>query len=103
MILENVQKRQTETIVVGELRKLKYIVQAFYCNSASYGLPQSRTRLYILGVDSQSDRCTLVHGPEQWQSWLQASCQGNVLRWSCVVGESESLGKYLITKYDLIE
>jgi hypothetical protein len=71
VILENVQKRQTENIVTEELMKLKYTVQAFYANSSSFGLPQSRTRLYVLAVDSE--QCKIVHGPDQWQAWMEAS------------------------------
>jgi len=86
VILENVQKKQTEQVVVEELRKLGYTVQAFYANSASFGLPQSRTRLYVLGVDARSERCKLIHGPEQWQAWLQASRQGNMLQLQSAAG-----------------
>ena len=73
VILENVQKRETENIVVDELMKLNYTVQAFYANSSSFGLPQSRTRLYVLAVDSE--QCKIVHGPDQWQVWMEASFQ----------------------------
>jgi site-specific DNA-cytosine methylase len=86
VILENVQKKQTEQVVVEELRNLGYTVQAFYANSASFGLPQSRPRLYVLGVDARSERCKLIHGPEQWQAWLQASCQGNMLQLQSAAG-----------------
>ena len=69
MLIENVQKKETEDVVTYELKSLGYTTQAFYANSASYGLPQSRTRLYVLGVDSK--QCEIVHGPEMWQKWME--------------------------------
>lgn len=66
------QRRTTEKIVVDRLRELGYTAQGFYANSISFGLPQSRTRLYILGVDDR--QCQVVHGPEQWRQWLEDLC-----------------------------
>ena len=69
VILENVHKRATEDIVTAELQKLNYVTQAFTANSASYGLPQSRTRLYILAIDAS--QAEIIHGPPQWRMWLE--------------------------------
>ena len=69
-MIENVQKKETEQIVTGALQAMDYVTQAFFANSASFGLPQSRTRLYVLAVDPS--QCHIVHGPDQWQMWLEA-------------------------------
>ena len=70
IILENVRKRKTEEVVIGELQALGYTAQGFYCNTASFGLCQSRNRLYVLAVDSE--QCKIVHGPKQWLQWMKA-------------------------------
>ncbi|CAK9030575.1 Modification methylase ScrFIB (M.ScrFI-B) (M.ScrFIB) (Cytosine-specific methyltransferase ScrFIB), partial [Durusdinium trenchii] len=51
VILENVANKGTERILSLELRKLSYVTQGLFINSCSFGLPQSRTRLYMLAVD----------------------------------------------------
>ena len=57
-------------VVTSALVQLGYVTQAFFANSASFGLPQSRTRLYVRGADPS--QCEIVHGPETWQRWLEA-------------------------------
>ena len=69
MVLENIQKRGTEQVVSEELSKLQYVVQAFFANSASFGLPQSRSRLFVLAVDPA--QCAIIHGPGEWRRWLE--------------------------------
>ena len=69
VILENIQKKGTEQVVSQELSKLQYVVQAFFANSASFGLPQSRSRLFVLAVDPA--QCSIIHGPGEWRKWLE--------------------------------
>ena len=69
-MIENVQKKETEQIVTAALQEMDYVTQAFFASSASFGLPQSRTRLYVLAVDP--GQCHIIHGPETWKVWLEA-------------------------------
>ena len=72
VVIENIAKRATAEIATRELRALGYSAAAFFANSASFGVPQSRTRLYILGVDP--DQCEILDGPEQWAEWMEVLC-----------------------------
>lgn len=58
------------------LHKLSYYAQAYFTNSSSWGVPQSRTRLFIIALDpGQIDFPDPACGHEtvvaQWTSWLK--------------------------------
>lgn len=62
-------RRQTGTLVQSELQGLGYLAQTFYSNAASFGVPQSRTRVYIVGV--LVARTLILHTPDIWCQWLE--------------------------------
>ena len=68
VVLENVAKRGTDVLLSRELTQLSYTVQGYLINSAAFGVPQSRSRLYMLAVDPL--QLDVLHGPEQWTVWL---------------------------------
>ena len=70
MVLENVLKKNTGEVVCAELMGMGYICCCLYVNSSSFGVPQSRGRLYVAAVCSRQVRVT--HGPLQWIQWLEA-------------------------------
>lgn len=72
MVIENVARRKTGVTVQSELEKLGYLVQTVFANAATFGVPQSRTRVYIAGVLKSKVR--VLHGPKQWCHWLQETC-----------------------------
>ena len=76
VLLENIAKKLTAEVVVSSLQKLSYLAQAFFTNSASWGVPQSRTRLFIIALDPvQVDLAESISTQEtiadQWASWLK--------------------------------
>lgn len=68
--LENVAKVRTAAVLHSALRDLGYITRCFFINSASFGCPQSRTRLYCLAV--RADRVTCKIHPDAWADQLEA-------------------------------
>ena len=68
--LENVARKETAEIVTQELRNAGYWAVAYFINSSSFGVPQSRCRLYILGIDPR--QCDILDSPDQWVKWLEA-------------------------------
>ncbi len=70
VLLENVAKRATGGILTMRLQGLGYVVQAYFINSAAFGTPQSRTRLYVIAIDPL--QVTMFAGPTHWTTWLQA-------------------------------
>ena len=79
VILENVAKKSTAEIVSQELTDANYETRTFFANSASFGVPQSRKRLYIVGV--ARDKVTLVHPSSQWSKWMK-----DFMEWAGMVG-----------------
>ena len=69
VVIENVAKRGTATVVSEALIKDNYEVKSYFCNSCGLGLPQSRTRLYVVGV--ARDKVKLVHDSASWSSWME--------------------------------
>ena len=69
LILENVARKETATILQKEVNEIGYISVCVLANSFTFGVPQSRTRLYLLAVCPL--RVDVIHGPEKWVSWLQ--------------------------------
>lgn len=69
VVLENVSKKKTGEIVCAELTQMGYICCCLFANSSSYGVPQSRSRLYVAAVCA--DQVHVEHGPLQWIQWLQ--------------------------------
>ncbi len=69
VVLENVAKRITATVVVKELQRIGYLCTAVFANSASFSVPQSRSRVYIFGAHPQ--KVNVQFGPLQWVRWLQ--------------------------------
>ena len=69
-MLENVSKLQTAEILHVELRKLGYVTRCFFINSSAFALPQSRTRLYCLGI--HPDKASFKLHPEEWAEQLEA-------------------------------
>ncbi|CAK8994141.1 unnamed protein product [Durusdinium trenchii] len=73
IIIENVARKNTADTVLSALRRIGYECVAVFTNSASFGVPQSRTRLYIAGV--WPAKVKIIHGPEQWIQWLEDICK----------------------------
>ena len=71
VFLENVAKRETATIVTAELQGLQYCAAAFFACSASFGVPQSRARLYILAIDTLQCEIHDGDGPDMWAQWME--------------------------------
>lgn len=69
VLLENVAKKTTGDILTVRLQSLGYVAHPYFINSAAFGTPQSRTRLYVIAVDPL--QVTLLAGPTQWTTWLQ--------------------------------
>ena len=69
LILENVAKKKTETVLTSSLKKLSYVAQSFFIQSASFGIPQSRTRLYVVGVDPA--QVHIQKSPAEWSHMLE--------------------------------
>lgn len=67
--IENVLRRNTGTVVQRELEELGYCCQVIFANAASFGVPQSRSRVYIVGALRQKVR--IFHGPDCWCQWLE--------------------------------
>ena len=70
-MLENVAKRGTAAVVSEELAKENYETKSYFCNSCGFGVPQSRTRLYVLAV--ARDKVKLANDSACWSSWMQES------------------------------
>ena len=64
-------KKNTERVLVRELRKLTYEVRGFFVNSAAMGVCQSRTRLFVVAVDPS--QLELTEDPSKWANYLEAS------------------------------
>ena len=69
VLLENVAKKITADVLVTQLQALGYKVQPYFVNSVAFGVPQSRTRLYVVAVDPL--QVTILAPPAQWTVWLQ--------------------------------
>ena len=67
--LENVARKETGEKVQDKLHGMGYKTQCIYANAATFGVPQSRTRLYIVGV--LVSKVKLLHDPDQWCVWLK--------------------------------
>ena len=72
--LENVARRETGTKVQTALHALGYLTQCIFANAANFGVPQSRTRLYVVGVLASKVR--VLHQPDQWCVWLKDTKRG---------------------------
>ena len=70
VVLENVAKKDTGRQVSQALRGRGYITRAFFIDSSSFGLPQSRNRLYVVGVSMH--RAKLIISPDEWKTQLEA-------------------------------
>lgn len=68
-VLENVAKVKTAAVLHSKLRDLDYITRCYFINSASFGCPQSRTRLYCVAV--RADVNCKIH-PNEWANQLEA-------------------------------
>ena len=73
MVLENVAKKSTADILSQQLHRLGYMCQCIMANSCSFGVPQSRTRLYLMGIDPLQAEVT--QPPERWVQLLQDTSQ----------------------------
>lgn len=69
VLLENVASKATERVLAAELGKLSYAAQGLFINSSSFGVPQSRTRLYMLAVDPS--QVELLCDPSEWVEKLK--------------------------------
>lgn len=69
MLMENVARVQTGKVVQEQLEKLGYCCQCVYTNAAAFGVPQSRTRVYIFGA--LVGKVKFLHGPTQWCHFLE--------------------------------
>ena len=69
--LENVYKQETAAVVADALRKQGYVTMSCLINSASMGLPQSRSRLYMVGVNMH--KASLATSPSSWAEKMQAA------------------------------
>ena len=67
--IENVARRETGTKVQNALHLMGYQTQCIFANAANFGVPQSRTRLYVVGVLASKVR--VLHQPDQWCVWLK--------------------------------
>ena len=109
--LENVARKVTAEIVTEQLRSAGYWAVAYFINSSSFGIPQSRCRLYVLGIDPR--QCDILDPPDQWVKWLEAcilsafkfsiSNHSNVMYdlQSCVLPDAESGLARFLNSYDL--
>lgn len=70
VLLENVAKHETAGVLVSELRKRGYVTMCCFINSVALGLPQSRTRLYVAGINMQKANVT-CH-PSIWAEKMEA-------------------------------
>ena len=67
------QKKSTADILSQQLHRLGYMCQCIMANSCSFGVPQSRTRLYLMGIDPLQAEVT--QPPERWVQLLQDTSQ----------------------------
>lgn len=73
VVLENVAKRPTADVLSQQLHRLGYVCQCIMANSCSFGVPQSRTRLYLMAIDPLQAEVT--QPPERWVRLLQVTDQ----------------------------
>ena len=71
LILENVARKNTAAILRKEIDQMGYISVCIMANSFTFGVPQSRSRLYLLAVCPV--QVVVMHGPEKWVVWLEDS------------------------------
>ena len=76
VLIENVAKVETGKIVGEALRSMGYVTRAYFINSASFGLPQSRTRLFVMAILPQ--KLALVQHPDSWHDHMEASSRVNI-------------------------
>ena len=69
LILENVARKQTAAILRKEIGQTGYILVCIMANNFTFGVPQSRCRLYLLAVCPLQVAAT--HSPEKQVVWLE--------------------------------
>ena len=69
MVLENAAKRKTTEVLLAEMEKIGYVAKCIFVNSFAFGVPQSRTRLYLLAVDPL--QTNMVLDPSTWPGLLE--------------------------------
>lgn len=70
MVIENVARKETGPIVAANLRSAGYVTRSWLLNSGEFALPQSRTRLFVLGLHSA--KMEFIESPDGWTSKLEA-------------------------------
>jgi DNA (cytosine-5)-methyltransferase 1 len=85
--------------VLGSLTKLGYVVAAAVINSAAYGVPQKRRRVFVVGLrKGKFEFLQPTHGPGTGQPYVPA---GSILKKGKVIGEPNPSRVFYAKRPDL--